>query len=63
MVENITYLLIGNLFGAATVLIIVFWNNLIRDLVEFFTFRKLKYRLKLKWWEIKFFIRYKVLRK
>ena len=63
MIENITYLLIGNLFGAATVLIIIFWNNLINKLVDFFTFKKLKYKLKMWWWRTKFFFKYKVLRK
>ena len=60
---EITWFLIGYASGCVTFLVLIFWVDLINYLTDFFTFRKLKYKLQNKWWEIKFFIRYKVLRK
>ena len=63
MVENITYFLVGYVLGTSTVLTVIFWNKLINNLVDFFTFKRLKYKLKMWWWSTKFFFKYKVLRK
>jgi hypothetical protein len=55
--------LVGYMSGVATLLVMIFWTDIVHKLTDFFTFRKLTYKLQNTWWEIKFFIRYKVLRK
>ena len=61
--ENLIWFLIGYTSGCVTFLVMIFWIDLINYLVDFFTFRRLKYKIQNKWWEIKFFFRHKVLRK
>lgn len=63
MIEIVSSLLIGYVLGISTILVVIFWNDLIQRLTGFFTFRDLKYKLGLKWWEIKFFFKHRVLRK
>ena len=63
MIEIVSSLLIGYVLGISTILVVIFWNDLIQRLTVFFTFRKLKYKLQNTWWEIKFFIRHRIMRK
>ena len=60
---EIIWFLIGYASGCVTFLVLIFWVDLINYLTEVFTFRKLKYKLQNKWWEIKFFIRHRIMRK
>jgi hypothetical protein len=60
---EITWFLIGYASGCVTFIVLIFWTDLINYLTDLFTFRDIFYKLELKWWEIKFFIRHKVLRK
>lgn len=63
MVEIVSSLLIGYVLGISTILVMIFWDDLIKRLTEVFTFRKLKYKLENTWWEIKFFIRHRIMLK
>ena len=63
MVETVSSFLVGYVLGILTFLILIYWNDIVHRLSDFFTFKKLKYKLKMVWWEIEFFIKYKVLRK
>jgi hypothetical protein len=60
---EITWFLIGYASGCVTFLVLIFWTDIVHKFSDFFTFRKLKYKLKMIWWEVEFFIKYKVLRK
>ena len=55
--------LVGYMSGVVTFLVIIFWTDIVHKFSDFFTFRKLKYKIKMIWWEVEFFIKYKVLRK